>query len=337
MATIKDVAQRAGVSPSTVSYVLSGKRSISPAVRQRVLAVMEELQFTPSALGRSLRTGRSGLIGMIFPLVEPRTDWLLMEFVGMAAHVANAAGYGLGFFTSQSTPEEVLDLLRNHTVDGLILTQVQRHDQRVAILRDADYPFALVGRNDDTSGLSYVDFDYEQACYRLFEHLATLGHRHIGCIDMRRDQHAHDLGYAWYLRRGYERALATLPIQIERVETSGSVAGDQRATMALLERHPTITAMVDLVETTALGVVRGLYDAGRRVPDDCALACISTHTLTAWSTPPLTSVDVPLAELGRIGAELVLRQLDGDARGEQLILPASLQVRASTAPPPATP
>lgn len=328
MATIKDVAARAGVSPSTVSYALSGKRPISEPVRRRIEAAIRELAFTPSALGRGLRQGSSRMIGVVLPQSAATPDGLTMEFFAAAAAASNQAGYGLCLFTRPAGDEALADLVRNATVDGLLLMEVLHHDPRVAALRAAGAPFVLVGRNNDPAGLSLVDFDYEAAALLAFQHLAALGHRIVGYLDDDSDGAA--IGFRSFLRRGVERARASLPLTIvpRLVHDDGYAA-----TCALLHAAPTLTAIAALCGQTQLGALRALRDHGRCVPTDCSLICITTAERAAWAIPALSSIDLPLATLGQLSVELLLRQIAAAGPPEQIVLPPALVVRETTAPP----
>src|SRR5262245_10894432 len=133
MATIRDVARRAGVAPSTVSYALSGKRSISQEARARIADAISELNFTPSALGRQLANSRSNMIGLMYPVHEMELESETLGFLPVTANLLHKHNYGLSVFTGNMAPEQILNLYRNNTVDGLILMQVNRRDARVDI------------------------------------------------------------------------------------------------------------------------------------------------------------------------------------------------------------
>src|SRR4051794_11193809 len=116
MATINDVAKRAGVAPSTVSYAMSGKRPVSAAVRERIMQAMTDLDFQPNNAGRMLREGRSGTIGMLAPLVSEESDWNTPGFIPATAGAANRADYMLSLFTEPRTPQQIIDLYRQRKV-----------------------------------------------------------------------------------------------------------------------------------------------------------------------------------------------------------------------------
>ncbi len=329
MATIKDVAKRAGVSPSTVSYALSGKRPISAAVRARVAQVVEELNFTPNALAHNLRKGSSGAVGLVFPFTDA-TGETELGFVATAAEALRDA-YTLSLFTGSRTPEELLSALRQNRVDGLILMQITRHDSRVELLRRSDFPFALIGRPERADGLSLVDFDFEGAAYLAIEHLVALGHRTIGSIDFPAGDREQGLGYALFLQQGCERAQHDFGVALVRQASGPGFWDGYAATEKLLKRAPDLTAIVALVGVTQFGVLRALADAGKRVPEDVSVVCSGASRAAEWSSPRLSCVPVPFGELGRVGAELLLERLKGEPT-KHVILPACLLEAGSTAP-----
>ena len=333
MSTIKDVANRAGVSISTVSYALSGKRSISAEVRQKIHQAIEELDFTPSAQGRGLRDRKSRMIGIAYPIQPPMFEMIGAEFLGEAAAIINNANLGLSLFTQNVSPQQILNLFRNRTIDGIILMQVTRHDPRVEILRHSDFPFVCMGRCADTEGLTYVDYDAGEAVYLAIQHLYQLGHRTIGYLDLPQQERDVEIGYAMYAQKGLQQARVDFPICICQQETGSTFEDGRQTALSLLEENPQITAFVTLRGGIPIGVLRAVHGRGCSVPEDFSITGITTERDAEWSTPRLTSADIPLEEMGRISADLLLHKLQGTALAEQILLPARLIRRESTASP----
>jgi DNA-binding LacI/PurR family transcriptional regulator len=331
VATIKDVAERAGVSRSTVSYVLSGKRPISQEVQARVYAAMQALEYTPSVLARNLRQGSSGALGMVYPLSDVR-----FEFVKAAASVIQGS-YALSLLTDDYRGEALVQLFKEQRVDGLILMQIKEHDERVEALRASDYPFVLIGHPEEVTALSFVDFDFEAAAYMAIAHLVELGHKVMGYITFPRHKRELNLGYLTRLERGYRRAQAEFDVEIIVVEADSSTASCAAATALLLDKVPNLSAIVALDVTagmaTHLAVFHALNRLGKRVPEDLSVICFNTRGVAEWSVPELTSIELPFDQMGKIGAELLLERLHGEREDKQLILPARLDVRSSTGRP----
>lgn len=332
-ATIKDVAKLAGVAPSTVSYALSGKRPLSEAVQQRVEAAVRTLGYAPSTLARNLRRGSSRTVGLVYPMPVALMGEPVADCIGA---VADALGerYTLSLFSHGASPEGLLEALRERRVDGLLLMQIRRRDPRVEALRGGEHPVVLIGRPEDPADLSLVDFDFEEAAYRSIEHLAGLGHRRVGYIDFPAAQREEGLGYTFYLERGYRRARRDFAVNLIRQEllTAGTEGG-YRATCALLDAAPDLSAIVASVGNTQMGVLRALHARGKAVPGDLSVVCLSTPEQAAWTVPSLTSVDIPLAAMGRAGADLLMRKIAGEEQSRQVLFPAEVTRRESTAPP----
>ncbi|THF87380.1 LacI family transcriptional regulator [Deinococcus sp. KSM4-11] len=337
MPTIKDVAAHAGVSPSTVHYALNGKRSISPAVRERVLASVEALDYSASAVAQRMREHRSYSLGLVAPAL-PASDAAMMELLTATAARTSSADHTLGIFLNQ-TPQQVLALLRGQYVDGVLLIETAHDDPRIEALRGSAHPFVLIGQTGDMTGLSSVDFDFEEAFYLAFDHLARLGHREIGFLvpPGAADDDQGERKENWYAtRRGLYRAQQQHGFRVELEPAPLDIENGHRAALRLIERSPHLSAIVASGHTQ-VGVLRALYSKGLRVPDDCSVIGVTTAQIAEWTIPRLTSVDLPLAAMSVAATDLLLRKVNGEAVTEQLLLPAALVERESTAPPRRTP
>ena len=182
MATLDDVAKKAGVSLSTASYVLSGKRPISDKTRRLVLAAMDELDFRPNNQGRALASGRSRTIALLYPAQNAIFATMPLEFVISAAAEAERKGYALTLATTGNPDEQMLSMLDRGFVDGYILMEIALDDSRVELLKRRQLPFAMIGRCRDNSGINFVDFDFDHAVIQALDHLQSLGHRSIAMI-----------------------------------------------------------------------------------------------------------------------------------------------------------
>lgn len=330
MATIKDVAKVAGVAPSTVSYALSGKRPISGQVKERIQRAIYELDFRPNALAHNLRRGSNHSIAMVHPPSEIMLEGTSIDFVTSAAETLKAS-HTLSLISPEQSAESLLNAFRERRIDGLILMHIARHDARVEALRATDYPFVLIGRPENTQALTLVDFDFEGAAYLAIQHLVELGHQVIGYLDLPAKELSHDLGYAFYMHKGFARAEKDFGIRLFK-EASGRRNSDSyRATQALIQRERQLTAIVALLGATHLGVLRAIYDNHKRVPEDYSLVFLGSSAAAQWTIPSLTTLDNHLAELGKLAAELVLQRLNGSTESRQIVLPAQLSIRESTA------
>ncbi|MCA9835856.1 MAG: LacI family DNA-binding transcriptional regulator [Trueperaceae bacterium] len=330
MATIKDVAKHAGVAPSTVSYALSGKRPISIAVKQRIERAIKELGFVPNAQAHNLRLGLSRTIAMVHPPYENMLEGTSIDFITAAAEALEET-HTLSLFPYSKTADKLLDAFRQRRIDGLILMHIARHDERIEILKTSDYPFVLIGRTEHTEDLSLVDFDFENAAYLAIKHLIDLGHTRIGYLDLSVQEQAEDLGYAFYMKQGLERAQSDFKIDLIRQVAGRRNSESYQATQKLIRNEKNITAIVALLGATYLGILRALHDSKKRIPQDCSLICLGSAAAARWTIPSITTLDNQLAELGKVAAELLLERLAGSTEIKQILLPAQLVIRESTA------
>ena len=329
MATIKDVAKRAGVAPSTVSYALSGKRPISDEVKKRIAMAVEELNFKPNSLANNLRIGSSRTIGIAHPLSEISPDSSGLDIIAAASEGLRAS-HTLSLITHQEAPEKLIARLRQRSIDGLILMHIARQDERVEALRQTNYPFVLIGRPEKPVHLSLVDFDFEKASFLAVQHLVQLGHKTIGYLDLPDKERSDVLGYAYYMTRGLQAAQEGFTVDLYGREAGRSNQHSYDATLKLLESKPELTAIIVLLGSTYMGVLRALHERGKKVPEDCSIICLGSTPGAIWSNPSLTTIDNQLLKLGNIAADLILEKIAGNTTNKQILLPAELTIREST-------
>jgi DNA-binding LacI/PurR family transcriptional regulator len=333
MTTIADIAKRAGVSVSTVSYVLSGKRSISPETQARVHAAIEELDYHPHAPGRALASRRTRQIAVLYPTETNGLTEFQLEFFTAAAEAAAGSRYAFQLSTAPVTERGLLDLVRSGAIDGLILMEVRLHDWRVDLLRQQGFPFTLIGHCAENDGIDFVDLDFAGAARTAVDHLAQFGHRTIALILGSQEQRATEYGPAVRSLAGFEQAVAHAGL-------AGTVIHDEATFEA---GHELAHRLVDMPEVTAAvvvspgvlgGLVAGTYDCGRRIPEDLSLVTMVPQKYARIFTPALTTIDFPAAQMGRLGAEMLIRRLEGgEDRATHVLLQGELVAGRSTAAP----
>lgn len=328
-----DIAERAGVSLSTVSYALSGKRPISAATKRRVLDAVVALDFQPNARGRALATKRTKTIALLFPALVKGLTEMRLEFVASAAETAGAHGYCFVLSTSPAEDSEVLRLLDSGLVDGLILMEVKLRDARVELLRRRRQPFALIGHCERNDGIDYVDLDFEHAIETAVGHLSRLGHRRFAFVNG--SETLYEAGYGPAVRSlaGFRRAIASAGLAGHGHFCEPSHEGGSTLIRQLLAAEPDLGAVITINRDALGGIVEAAHDLGRRVPDDLSVVAVVPERLASLFTPSLTTIDFPAAQMGRMGVELLIRRLEGGgAAPTQCLLRADLTVRKSTGP-----
>jgi DNA-binding LacI/PurR family transcriptional regulator len=329
-----DIAKRAGVSLSTVSYVLSGKRPISEATKLRVQAAIAELDFHPHEIGRALASKRSNTIALLYPTTPYGMAEITLEFVHAAVEEAARRGYSLLISIAAPEETEVLRLIRNGLIDGLVLMEVRLRDHRAELLRERNFPFTMIGHCESNDGLSFVDLDFEHAAATAVHHLHDLGHRSIACLTRRQLMVDVDYGPSVRTAWGFERTVADLGIDGVILPCDPTSESGFHVVDALLKIDPPVSAII-LNNSEILGtMLRSIQEHGLRIPKDLSIVAITSARTAEFLTPPLTSLDFPAAEMGRIGTQMLLDQLEkgGGHEPTHCLLQAPLTIRRSSGP-----
>lgn len=314
MATMLDVANRAGVSLSTVSYAISGVRPVSEKTRRRIQAAMDELGFRPNAMARGLASRRSLTIALTFPAVENGFDGTAMEFVASAAATARQRGYHLVLWPFlEEEADEIADLALQGFCDGVIVMEVRLEDRRVEALRAAGVSYAMIGRTAHPEVGTYLDIDFDACAEEAVAYLAGLGHERIALLN--HSERALTAGYGPAVRIASAFRAAMLARGLEPVEVCSEenpVAG-RRALADLLDSQPDLTALVAMNEDATYGAMAELASREIVVPRDFSvLAIVSSPGVSQRSNPTLTTMNAPGRELGRLAVESLLGRFERD-------------------------
>jgi DNA-binding LacI/PurR family transcriptional regulator len=333
MVTLAEVARHAGVSPSTVSYVLSGKRSISDSTRVRVQAAIDELGYHPNAGARALASSKSHIVGLVVPL---RTDLYVPVMMQIAIAVTTTArqyGHDVLLITNDEGPEGVRRVAGSGLADGVILMDVELEDERVEVLRGLGTRSALIGLPSDPSGLACVDLDFAGAGAAAADHLADLGHRQIAFIGQGEGVYRRHTGFAERTLSGFEERCRERGLRSIHRPCDPTFDGVAGVLARIFDERPDTTGLVVQNEAAIAPLLGLLRSSGRTVPEDVSVLAIGPDEPVALQTSPrLTSIAVPAQELGRRAVELVLGA-DPGTPGVAL-LPPVLTVRESTGPVP---
>ncbi|MFH8738344.1 LacI family DNA-binding transcriptional regulator [Streptomyces sp. NPDC017964] len=336
MVTLAEVARHAGVSASTVSYVLSGKRSISAATRERVENSVRKLGYHPNAGARALASSRSNIIALMVPL---RTDMYVPVMMEIAMAVATAArthGYDILLLTGEEGAEAVRRIEGSALADAMIVMDVELDDERLPLLRAANRPAVLIGLPSDTAGLNCVDLDFAAAGAVCAEHLAGLGHREIAVIGEAAAVYERHTGFAERTLTGLRERSAELGLRLLHRPCEGSYASVSATLSRVFDERPGTTAFVVQNEAATDPLLALLRQSGRAVPEDVSVVAVCPEQVAAHASVPLTSVAVPAQEMGRRAVEQVIAKIEGRGSDEEVVLLApELTVRESAAQAPA--
>jgi DNA-binding LacI/PurR family transcriptional regulator len=333
---IGEVARRAGVSRSTVSYALSGKRSISEPTRRRIQEVIDKLDYRPNATARALKEGRTRAIGLIIPPAGSRLTDMQLRFI--AGIVDGAARADLDVLLSSSGGDHDRSFERIITggrVDGVVLMEIRLEDPRVVRLQRTGLPFVTIGRTAHPEGFCSVDIDYSSLVSQCVHHLADLGHRYIALINRSAEMFALGYGPARRAHSGFAEAIAQRGI----AGTELCCADDWEAGQACIEKilaiRPRVTAAVTISEAAMGGMQRALERSGTVVPRDFSMTGVAARYWAEEFDPPLTSADVPAAEMCAHAMAMLLECIrDPQQPSRHVMLTPPICLRASSGPAP---
>jgi LacI family transcriptional regulator len=335
--TIADVARHAGVSRSTVSYVLTGNRTISPETTRRVEQSIKTLGFRPHAGARSIRTRRTGVIAMALPMVYGPHNQVQMPYVWAALTAAQDSGLKVLMLTDDDGEAAIRDAVGSALVDGVMLMEVQRQDPRIPLLTALNCPAVVVGTPDDPHGLPLVDFDFALAARACAEHLDEAGHTAVGYLGQAPEAFGRDVAYAIHARETVTAALAARGQSSAWAACDATPGGVVRALDDLLARQPELSALIVYNERVLPLVMDRLAGLGARVPGDISVIAICPDDEAERCTPPLTSVSLPAEELARAAVLSLARRIEGEELPAATLLAPTLKIRASTGPWRSTP
>ena len=333
---IGEIASRAGVSRSTVSYALTGKRPVSAQTRARIQAVIDELGYTPNAAARALAEGTTRTLGLVFPPASSHYTDMQLDFIGSLVEAAADHGYDILLATSAGDSETGLRrLVAERRVDGAIMMEIRLTDARVDFLTDAGFPFVTIGRTGAPDRTRWVDLDYARLVRECVRHLAELGHRRIAFVN--RSEQLFRAGYESAHRglAGFEAGIADHALTGAAYLCGDDAPSGEDVIDRILAADPATTALVTVNEAALGGLYRGLAGHGRKIPLDFSVTGIAASRWAAAVTPQLTAADVPAADMGRVAVELLLELVrTPDAPPRHVLLAPPVSLRASAGPAP---
>ncbi|MCR6479800.1 LacI family DNA-binding transcriptional regulator [Variovorax sp. ZS18.2.2] len=331
MATIKDVALRAGVSVTTVSHVVNDTRHVSAKGRERVELAIRELGYVPNAMARSLKSNTTSTLGMLIP---NSSNPYFAEIVRIVEDRCFGAGYTLVLCNTDDEPRRqsvYLQVLAERRIDGLIVVSTGDDDSLVTQLQGLRIPTVLVDREIADPSCDLVETAHMQGGLLAVRHLLSLGHKRIACI-------GGPVGLTPSEQRieGWRMALAEAGAtpNADALLWRGaftSQSGYEAMHAILRTEHPPSAVFVcnDLM---AIGALRAAHESGVHVPDELSIVGFDDIELSAYTSPPLTTVAQPKERIGALAVDMLLERVGGKRRdARKVVLQPELRVRASTA------
>lgn len=327
--TMRDVAKHSGVSVQTVSHVVNQTGNISDDTRQRVMRSIDELNYRRNPIARSMRTRETRMIALIILDISNPVLSLIASTIESAAY---AQDYHVLLYNTGHDPareQDSLSEIGNRRADGVIIVNTINRDN-MAQLNAEGVPTVLIDSPILSSPVPVVSVDNSAGAQMATQHLIDLGHRRIAHIAGSRD-----LGIARQRESAYAQAMDENGLDYRRVVYAHSIQWGYESGYAamreLLTDDAPPTAIFAASDALAIGAYRALAEAGLRVPDDISVIGFDNIEASAFTTPPLTTVNQPFTELGHEAFSLLLNMLDGKAKNPpNVLLPAEIILREST-------
>ncbi|MDX2378262.1 MAG: LacI family DNA-binding transcriptional regulator [Acidimicrobiia bacterium] len=350
--TLQTIADRLGVSRTTVSNAYNRPDQLGDELRDRILATATELGYRgPDAAARMLRTGRMGAIGMLFTedLRFVFTDPDTTHFMQGVAETSALSGTGLTMLPVPAGLDLADTAVASTPVDGYLVFSVAEDHPALAAIMRRGVPIVVVDAPDLGATTSFVGIDDQRGAKMAAHHLLDLQHTRISVLlgrvtgdgkprQVTADSVAHSANRVARARlTGYRNALAEAGLDPEGLVVWAAGGNDpdagRRAATEMLEAHPELTAVLGFSDQLAIGAAQAAQRLGRSVPDDLSIVGFDDIPRAATWEPPLTTVRQPLVDKGRAAADLLLQQIEHGGRG-RIELPIELVVRDSTAASP---
>lgn len=328
MATIQQVAKRAGVSVATVSRVLNNSPMVVDETREKVLKTIQDLNYNPNMIGRNLRRNATKIVMVLLPSIS---NPFYSKVVNGITSVARKNGYTVMICNTsadKSVELEYLDFLKYKLADGAILMSQELGEDSFLELAKS-IPIVQCSEYCEVPGVPYVAIDNFSAAYDAVKHLIDLGHRRIGLISSRVNYLSAVQRQAGYIKALQDAGVAFDPLLLKTGDY-GFKSGMQCASQFIsMQNRP--TAVFAISDLMAIGAIKVFRQKGLRVPEDMAVVGFDNLSFSAMYDPELTTISQPTFKMGCKAMELLLNRINGtNGETENMIMKYELVVREST-------
>lgn len=335
MAGIKDVAREAGVSASTVSYVLSGKRSISAKTTGKVMAAVEKLGYTPDASARKMRGMRNQIIALSAPIRGDINQARYNAYFLRTAWAARNAGYDVMLLTGPDAVKDIRRVTQSNLADGIVLLDVEQDDERAAQSGTFSKPCVAIGYPSSHAGCACVDIDFALMGRKAVDFLYEKGHRTVVFLRNNESDYNRHSGYVVIFRESllaHAKELGMTVIESEHYEADSFDAQHFVSTVFVHPDRP--TAIINQANASVLSqVLMALHDAGMSIPQDVSVLSCGTYFEGEPTRFPITEMPVMPEELCAEAMNLLVSAIEEhtDIKGSVELIEPALKRRGSVA------
>jgi DNA-binding LacI/PurR family transcriptional regulator len=329
MAGIKDIAQAVGCSISTVSRVINNRDGVDPLTRQKILEVIERLDYTPNLTAQGLRVKKGRLIGVAIPTSTVGAFSVVVQY---ALEAAYSQGFNVVLVNSHDDPdleETLFKSLLSREINGVMLTRVSDESKIVTRIVKRNIPIVVIDRAFEHENVSNVVLNNHRAGCMAAEHLLGLGHRRIACITG-----PLKISLSRERLKGFQSTLAEQGVALppsHLFEGNFLYQTGVRGVQALRDQGASYTALWSMNDLMGIGAMRSLQENGVKVPDEVSVLGMDDLEIAEMVSPPLTTIHYPLKELVEKAMDLLISQINSRAvRSETIVLEPGMTVRGST-------
>ncbi len=330
--TIRDIAKKAGVSPSTVSRVITGKSVISAETREKIFSVMEDLDFHPNSLARNLAKGNSQAIALVIDAQDKKafSNQYFTHSVFGIERITQSKGFNLIITNNNKnglTPVE--QLIFEKKADGIILPPSLITPKLLKKLINQNFPFVVLGepsymRND----ISWVDVNNAQGSESAVKHFFKKGYHSIAFIGESQRQIFTKNRIAGFCRALEEQG--SKPNEDFIIESDGSYEEADQITKKLLQKRDRPDSFLCSDNTIAFGVLKAVKAGRMQIPRDIGIITFDNYPLAQFTEPTLTSIDIDTYLLGEQAASALFQAIENNANSQQILVSTRLFEREST-------
>ena len=327
--TIYDVAREANVSMATVSRVVNGNPNVKPATRKKVLDVIERLEYRPNAVARGLASKKTTTVGVIIPDIS---NVFYAELARGIEDIATMYRYNILLSNSDQREDKEMQLLETmfgKQVDGIVFMSEHVSAELLTMMQRSPVPIVLAGTIDTSGQMPSVNIDYHQAAYEAVNRLLQNGHKRIAYVS---GSFTSTINRA-YKFTGYERAIADAGLQLDNeltVESESNYEEGLAAFNRLKSLDDAPTAYFAGNDELAIGLIHGAQDAGLQIPNDIEVISFENSKLARMVRPELTSVVLPLYDIGAVSMRLLTKYMNKEQIDEKtVVLPHRIEERDS--------
>jgi alanine racemase len=338
--TINDIAKKAGVSKTSVSYAFNDPSRLPKETVQRILEIAQEIRYVPNPVARSMTTGRTGALGILLPMSIPDIipSPFLSEFLFGISEVCTEVGFSIMLVPPIMGSME--QAISNAAVDGFITLGVEENTEAMVMLQRRNVPFITVD-SDPISGVPAVNIEDEAGARAVMDYVLKAGHRNLVIIAIKSETPCRYQEYIGTLRQrmnGYLSALENFDLeldgeQVRLLECESTISAGQEIFKHLWNSQKKPTAVVAMSDVVAIGLISAAKKHGLRIPHELSVVGFDDIPIASIISPSLTTVAQPIYGKGELAATLLIKNIEGEHRDAHHILPTKLIVRESVSPP----